>query len=75
MEENHVTVDVNLTDAYGIDRYPFGTDGNVSIKVAKRASVADKPRVTITTNVPFKVTLLWGDSKLDAEVKAGTQTI
>ena len=38
-------------------------------------SKAEKPKVTIKTNVPFKVTLMWGDKKLDTEVKAGTNTI
>ena len=75
LPENHITIDVHLTDAYGIDRYPYGEKGDVSFKVAKRASTAEKPKVTIKTNVPFKVTLMWGDKKLDTEVKAGTNTI
>ena len=74
-EENHITIDVNLTDGYGIDRYPYGEDGLISFKVAKRASKDEKPRVTIKTNVPFKATLMWGDKQEDVEVKAGTTTI
>ncbi len=73
--ENRMTIDVTLTDGYGIDRYPFGEKGNVSVHVAKRGSVDERPHVTIETNVPFKVTLMWGDKKEELSVKAGKQTI
>lgn len=75
LQNNTITVDVNLTDGYGIDRYPYGADGLVSFKVAKRSSVSEKPKVTIKTGVPFKLVLLWGDNKIEKDVKAGTQTI
>ncbi len=57
--EKKLTIDVNLLDAYGIDRYPFGKDGNVSIRVAKRSNPSVKPNVSIKTNVPFELTLRW----------------
>jgi len=57
--DGKLTIDVNLLDAYGIDRYPFGKDGDVSIKVAKRSSKEEKPKVTVKSNVPFELTLRW----------------
>ena len=75
IQENHMTIDVHLTDGYGIDRYPLGENGEVSVKVAKRNSKNDKPKVTIKSNIPFKVTLIWDGGKEDKEVKAGTQTL
>ena len=76
MEEGRMTIDVHLTDGYGIDRYPLGENGQVSIKVAKRNSTSDRPKVTIKTDIPFKVTLIWGDGQTaEADVKAGQQTI
>ena len=75
IQENHMTIDVHLTDGYGIDRYPLGENGEVSVKVAKRNSKNDKPKVTIKSNIPFKVTLIWDGGKEDKEVKEGTQTI
>lgn len=75
-QDNHITIDVTLTDGYGIDRYPFGKDGLISFKVARRANAAARPRVSINTNVPFKATLMWGDGRQeDVEVKVGEQTI
>ena len=76
IQDNHVTLDVQLTDAYGIDRYPLGEKGNISFKVAKRSSVNDKPKVTIHSNIPFKLTLVWGHGEsVEKEVKEGNNVI
>jgi hypothetical protein len=75
LQDNKITVDVNLTDGYGIERYPYGSNGLISFKVAKRSSASEKPKVTINTNVPFKLVLLWGDNKVEKDVKEGSQTI
>ena len=68
--EGKMIIDVNLLDAYGLDRYPFGKDGDVSIKVAKRASADEKPKVTIKSNVPFELTLKWNGHEEVSQVKA-----
>lgn len=73
--EKQLTIDVNLTEAYGIDRYPFGPEGLVSIRVKARNSAAQEPQVEIDTNVPFELTLLWGDKQKTASVRTGKQTI
>jgi len=73
--EKEMTIDVNLLEAYGIDRYPFGADGDVSIKVARRSNAAEKPKVTIKTSTPFKLHLLWGDNSQTFDIKAGQQTV
>lgn len=76
IQDSHVTLDVQLLDAYGIDRYPLGADGNISFKVAKRSSVNEKPKVTINTNIPFKLTLIWGDGEsVEKEVAVGNNAI
>ena len=71
MEENKLTVDVNLTDGYGLSRYPYGENGLVDIKVAKRAPKTEQPRVTIKANVPLEVTIMWDDRKVVKHVKPG----
>ena len=75
MQVTNITLDVNLTDGYGIDRYPYGADGLISFKVARRGSAGEKPKVTVTTNTPFRLTLMWGDNKIEKEIKKGTQTV
>ena len=47
----------------GIDRYPYGPEGVVGLKVKGRNSAGDVPAVSVTTNVPFDLTVTWGDGR------------
>ncbi|WP_102407336.1 MGH1-like glycoside hydrolase domain-containing protein [Parabacteroides bouchesdurhonensis] len=73
--DKKMTIDVNLTEAYGMKRYPFGMDGLVDIKVKARSAAAQEPQVEITSNVPFELTVLWGDKQKVVNIKTGTQTV
>lgn len=55
--------DVTNLEAHGIDRYPFGPDGVVSLKAATRKDASEEPVITVETNVPFNLTILWGDGQ------------
>ena len=68
-------MDVNLTEAYGIERYPFGMEGLVDVKVKARTSAAQEPQVEITTNAPLELTVLWGDKQKVVNVESGTRTV
>lgn len=74
---NHSLVwDISQIEAHGIERYPFGPDGLVILKVNKRNSQEDMPSVTIETNVPFELTLYWGkDKSKKVSIKEGNQTV
>ncbi len=61
--ENKVEWDVHNLEAHGIDRYPFGPEGVVSLKTAARKSLSDKPVISVTTNIPFDLTVTWGDGQ------------
>lgn len=50
-----------IPQAHGIDRYPYGPEGVVGLKVKGRNSAGDVPAVSVTTNVPFDLTVTWGD--------------
>ncbi len=75
LQEREITLDVTLTDAYGIKKYPFGENGSIDIKVEKRSNKNVKPKVTITTNEPFKFLLLWENNKKEFEIRKGSITI
>lgn len=53
--------DISQTEAHGIERYPFGPDGLVTLKVKARRSADETPTVSVTTDVPFDLTVNWGD--------------
>ena len=61
--EGKVEWDVHNLEAHGIERYPFGPEGVVSLKAAARKSLSDKPVITVTTNIPFDLTVNWGDGQ------------
>lgn len=51
------------TEAHGVERYPFGPDGTVDLKVRRRSSAAQMPAVDVVTDQPFELTLIWGDGQ------------
>ena len=55
--------DLRQTEAHGIERYPFGPEGVVTLKASARKSSSEKPVVTVKTNVPFNLTVIWGDGQ------------
>jgi len=55
--------DLRQMEAHGIDRYPFGPEGIVSLKVAARKKASDKPVINVSTNVPFDLVVIWGDGQ------------
>ena len=61
--EGRIEWDLRQVEAHGIERYPFGPEGVVELKAAARKSAADKPSITVKTNVPFDLTVLWGDGE------------
>lgn len=50
---------IHLTEEFGVDRYPFGEDGLLSIHCAARANPTDRPRVSISSAVQLEVDLRW----------------
>ena len=61
--ENRVEWDLRQTEAHGIDRYPFGPEGVLSLKAAARKSASQNPVITVSTNVPFDLTVIWGEGE------------
>ncbi len=51
--------DVNLLEAHGVERYPFGLDGTLSLCCAARASADERPHVKVESNVPLQLEVRW----------------
>lgn len=69
--DRKIVWDINLTDEHGIERYPFGPNGNISFLAKQRKSVNDKPTITIKSNIPFELTIYYGHKKMTVQVKEG----
>ncbi|NDV95351.1 glycoside hydrolase [Dysgonomonas sp. 521] len=73
---NAVVWDITQTEAHGMERYPYGPDGLVSLNVNKRNSPEETPSVTVESNVAFELTIYWGkDKSKKVSIQQGKQTI
>jgi glycogen debranching enzyme len=70
-----VTWNINLLETHGIERYPFGEDGLITLKAASRRSAGEEPKITVESNVAFELTVCWNGKEKKIEVKPGTQTL
>lgn len=69
--QKQIVWDLNLTEANGIERYPFGPDGLVSFKAQHRRAVTDKPVIEVDSNVEFELVVWYGDKKETFKVVPG----
>ncbi len=57
--KNKITWHVNLLEKHGIEKYPFGIDGELTLICEARNSEKEKPQVTIKSNIPIEVEIIW----------------
>jgi len=69
--ERRIVWDMNLTEENGIERYPFGPDGMITMKAERRRSATDRPKITVESNIPFELVVLYGDQEMKVQVKEG----
>ena len=72
--EQQIVWDMNLTEVNGIERYPFGPEGVISLKAEARRSASDEPRITVDTNVGFELVVLYGEKEKKISVTPGKHT-
>lgn len=58
-EKNEIVWHINLTDTFGVKQLPFGKDGVVSLLCNHRENAAERPQITVTSNVAFTLTVEW----------------
>lgn len=57
--QNKITWHINLLEKHGIEKYPFGTEGELTLICEARSSESEKPQVTIKSNIPVEVEIIW----------------
>jgi len=73
--KNQLILDINLKDEYQIKNYPFGNKGILNIKVNKRKSITQKPRITLISNTTFTAILKWNGKQQEFKIKKGKNRI
>lgn len=61
-EKKKITWHVQLLERHGIEKYPFGTKGELSLLCQARKHPNDTPQITVTSNVPVELEIIWGDT-------------
>jgi len=51
--------DVRLLEEHGVEDYPFGRDGLISLHCAARSVCTEKPRIKAASNAPVEIELRW----------------
>ena len=62
--------DIRLTDAFGINQYPFGKEGSINLYCSKRKKATDVPSVKVNSNVAFRLKLIWNGGSKIVDIKA-----
>lgn len=60
---NKITWHVNLTERHGIEKYPFGVDGELTLMCEARENANAEPVITFESNVPVTLEVIWGEGE------------
>ncbi|MBP8887963.1 MAG: hypothetical protein KBG61_11435, partial [Flavobacterium sp.] len=66
---------VNLTEEHGIDRYPIGPEGMLSLKCAARSSAKQRPTIEIKSNLELVLLLSWEGGSETIQLHSGLNKI
>lgn len=61
--EEKVEWNITHKEAHGIERYPYGPESLLGLKVKSRGSLDETPVISVETDVPFNLTVTWGDNR------------
>ena len=61
---NRLTWDLRLTEAHGVQHYPFGKGGLLDLSCPCRASAAEPPVIQAKSNIPLTLEILWDGGSL-----------
>jgi len=70
--QKKLTWHVRGVEGFSVERYPFGAKGLLNLRLAPRATVADKPSVEISSNLDIDVELVWAGGSEVIEVRAAS---
>ncbi|MBE6911768.1 MAG: glycoside hydrolase [Ruminococcaceae bacterium] len=59
--ENKIVWNINLLEKHGIEKYPFGKNGELILMCDKRKSVSEKPVVIAESTVPLSLEIIWNN--------------
>lgn len=67
IQNNCLIWDVRLLEAHGVRNYPFGKKGNLNLRCEARKTLSERPEITIETDLPIKVCIMYGKESYSLE--------
>lgn len=61
-QKKKITWHVALLERHGIEKYPFGADGELTLLCDARSHPDETPRITAISNVPVELEIIWGNA-------------
>ena len=61
--EKRIVWNVELLERHGIEKYPFGADGELTLICEARSDSSEEPKITAKSNVPVTLEVVWDDGK------------
>lgn len=59
-QKNRITWHINLTEKHGVEKYPFGSNGELTLICEARESADQQPQITFKSNLPVELEIVWG---------------
>lgn len=60
---NKITWHINLLEKHGVEKYPFGIEGELTLICEARNSGDEKPQIKVESNIPVEVEIIWNNEK------------
>ena len=61
-DKKKIIWDIHLLEKHGIEKYPFGVDGELTLICEARKDKNEMPQITLVSNVPVELEIVWGES-------------
>lgn len=68
-DKKKVRWDIRLLQKFGVKKYPFGTDGELTLVCEARKSQNEKPQIFFESNVSLELEVIWGDEEHKQSMK------
>src|SRR5215216_1758846 len=63
--------DVRLLENHGVQRYPFGRDGDLDLSCALRSSATEEPKIQVRSTIPLELVIRWEGGERTVAVLEG----
>ena len=70
-ENNTIRWNIDLTEQFGVENYPFGKDATLSLQCSSRDNAAAEPEVEIRSDKPVTVEIFWNGGSQSKTITAG----